>query len=1092
MNKLIFSVILILIALGTRVSAQSEARLLRFPTISATEIVFSYAGDLYTVPRQGGTARRLTTHDGYEVFPRFSPDGSQIAFTGQYDGNTEVFLIPAAGGEPKRLTWTATLDRDDISDRMGPNNLVMTWTPDGKEILFRSRKKSFNSFKGQLFKVTAAGGVCQELPFSVASWATYSSNGSELAMNQVFREFRTWKYYRGGMADDVWIYNFDSGKWQRLFQNEAQDIMPMWHGNKIYFISDRDRTMNLFSYDLQSNQTEKLTTFTEYDIKFPSLGPDAIVFENGGYLYTYDLNSGKTEKISIKIADDHNAGRNAQVDASKFIDSWEVSPGAERLTLGARGDIWTLPLKSGVTRNLTRTSGVHERNSVWSPDGKWLAWISDQNGEDEIYLQAADGSAPPRQLTKGADTYKYTLRWSPDSKTILFNDKMLRLSLVDVATGAITQVDKSVSWEITNFDWSPDSKWIAYVMPMPAAHSRLVLYEVAAKKSTVVTDGWYNVGNPSFSPDGKYLYFVSQRDFNPIYSNSEWNHAYVNMSNVYLLVLSKEEKSPLAKENDDVKPGEAKEENKEAKKDDKGKDEKDKAPAKEPVKVKVDLDGLGDRVVEISGKASNYFRVDATEKGVYYQRRSWEDKGTQLVYFDLKKKEETVIGEFDGYRLTADQKSMVIQNKGNYYKVDAPSGEVKLKDAADLSAMKVVINKREEWNAIYMECWRQMRDFFWDPKMHGVDWLAMRKKYEPLLPYVNHRNDLNYLIGELIGELNVGHAYINGGDRPQPERIKMGLLGAQLSKQGDAYRIDRILPGESWVEGMRSPLKEIGLKVAEGNYILAVNGVSVKDMPDIYQGLAGTAGKQVELTLNTSAKTEGSWKIMVEPIDDESDLYYFNWVRNNIRKVDEATNGQVGYIHVPDMGPHGLNEFVKYFYPQLNKKALIIDVRGNGGGNVSPMLIERLRRELDMVLITRNCAPSTSPAQMVLGPKVCLIDQYSASDGDLFPYRFRQNKLGKLVGQRSWGGVVGIRGSLPLIDGGDLRKPEFSRYDIDGKEWIIEGHGVDPDIEVIGDPHQDYLGNDLQLKAGIEEILKELKAHPQELAPVPNGPDKSK
>lgn len=1060
--------------------SQSEARLLRFPAVHGKQIVFTYAGDLYTVDKSGGTARKLTSDAGFEMFPRFSPDGKKIAFTGQYEGNSEVYVIPAAGGTPVRLTYTATLGRDDISDRMGPNNIVMTWK-DSTTVVFRSRMKSFNDFKGQLYEITLKGGLPKELPLPCGGFCSYSPDGAQLAYNRVFREFRTWKYYRGGMADDIWIYDFASKKTVDITNDPAQDIFPMWNGPVVYFLSDRDRIMNLFSYNTQTKELKKLTDFTEYDIKFPSLGDQEIIFENGGFIYLYSLTSGETKKVTVLISDDETQARTEMRDASKYINTFSVSPDGKRIALGARGDVFTVPAKAGITRDLSKTSGVHERDVAWSPDGKTIAFVSDLSGEDELYIQVQDGSAAPVQLTRKSDTYKYAPVWSPDSKKLLWADKKLRLQYVDVESQKVTLVADSKDWEFGEFSWSPDSKWIAYVQPTRNETNVIYLYELATEKKTQATDGWYSVGSPVFSPDGLYLYFTSQRDFNPTYSWTEWNHAYTDMTSIYMLTLAKATANPFAPQNDEVGTVA----NNEA--------SKDKSGDSKTVNVVVDADGLMGRILKLPLKAGSYWDLQASKTGLYYYRSTPDERKAALMYFDLKDKKENNLGAYRSYELTADGKKMLVRDDSRFSVIDLPKTKIELKDFADLSGMNIMVDLKAEWRQIFNEAWRQMRDFFYDPNMHGVNWTAIRKKYEPLAAAVNHRADLNYVIGEMIGELNVGHAYVGGGDRPVYKAVKLGLLGAQLSRDGSGYyRIDKILKGENWTSGTRSPLTEVGVEVSEGNYIIAVNGMDVSRVDDLYKLLVNMADRQVELTVNSTPSAVGAHKTIVVPVEDESGLYYYNWVQDNIRKVNEATNGKVGYIHIPDMGVEGLNEFVKYYYPQLSKKALIIDDRGNGGGNVSPMIIERLHRELVLMKMSRNTSQSPSPAGMQVGPKVCLIDHYSASDGDLFPYQFKTLGIGKLIGVRTWGGVVGIRGSLPFIDGGFLNKPEFAHYDAQGKNWIIEGHGVDPDIVVDNDPAKEYMGEDEQLNKAIEVILEELKKWPDELPGIPPFPDKTK
>jgi len=1055
-------------------SAQQEARLLRFPAIHGNQVVFTYAGDLYTVSSQGGVARKLTNDcNGYEMFARFSPDGKQLAFTAQYDGNTEVYVMPASGGEPVRLTYTATLGRDDISDRMGPNNITLTWK-DNNHIVYRSRKEAFNDFKGKLFLVSDKGGLSEDLPLPVGGFCSYSPDKSQLAYNQVCREFRTWKYYQGGMADDISIYDFKTKKTEKITDNPNQDIFPMWFGKEIYYLSDRDRIMNMFCYNTETKQTRKVTDFKEYDIKFPSLGDKSIIFENGGYIYNFDIATQKAAKITIYFEEDMIGGRTKLLDASRRIGGADVSPDGKRLVVNARGDIYTVPVKSGITRNLTETSGVHERNPRWSPDGKWIAYISDITGEDEIYIRSQDGLQKPVQITSNSDTYKYGFDWSSDSKKILWSDNKHRLRYVDVDSKKITEVDQTPDGEIHGFNWSPDNRWITYTLPRLNTTNVIMIYNLDNKEKHVVSDEWFDASNSFFSDDGKYLLYSSARNFNPIYSNTEWNHAYTNMYKLYIATLKKSTPSPFAYENDEVT---IKSDSADVKKE-------QPATPKKDMKIEIDFDGIQGRTSELNAS----YGIACIGGNVYYNRDG------NLYMFDLQKKKETDLGNYSVAAITPDNKKFLVRSeRGAYSVIDIPKGRISAEETVNLSDVKAVVDLHAEWNQIFTECWRQMRDFFYDPNMQGVNWEKIKEKYQPLVPYVNNRNDLNYIIGEMIGELNTGHAYIAGGDKPETKRISTGLLGARLSRDASGYyRIDKILAGRNWSEQLRSPLTEPGVDANVGDFITQVNGKSTKDMNDIYAALYDKAGKQVELTLNAKPSETGGRKAIVNPIADESGLYYFDWVQGNIDKVNKATDGKVGYIHIPDMGVGGLNEFIKYYYPQLNKHALIIDDRGNGGGNVSPMIIERLRRELALMAAPRNSSPYPKPDGMMIGPKILLIDRYSASDGDLFPYQFKFYKLGKLVGERTWGGVVGIRGPLPLIDGGQMNRPEFAHFDAEGKQFVIEGHGVDPDIVVVNDPAKEYAGEDQQLDKAIELILQDLKTNPGNYPARPPYPDKSK
>lgn len=1081
----LFVLFLALTGFGSLATAQAqEARLLRFPTIHGNQIVFTYAGDLYTVSATGGMARRLTSDIGFESFARFSPDGSSIAFTGQYDGNTEVYLMPAQGGVPKRLTWTATLARDDVSDRMGPNNMVIGWKDD-THVLFRSRRTDWNDFLGKLYLANVNGGPIQEIPLPRGGFGSYSPDGSQLVYNRIFREFRTWKRYRGGMADDVWLYDFASRTTTNLTDHPAQDIIPMWTEDAVYYLSDREPSyrMNLYRYDFQTKETAQLTDFTDFDIKFPSLGDEAIVFEKGGYIYRFDLATEEAVRVPVTMAEDFDGSRPSVVDVSGSVTNYEIAPDGSRAIFGARGDVFTVPESHGPTRNLTRTPGIHERNAKWSPDGRWISYVSDTTGEDEIWMAPQDGLGEAVQLTTGSRNYKYQPLWSPDSKKLLWSDRMQRLRFVDVDSREITDVADAEAWEITDYTWSPDSRWIAYVKPEDEGQGRLFLYSLESRETIPATDGWFPVSSPAFSPDGKLLFFVSGRTFNPTYGQLEFEHIYTDMSRVYFLALAKDTPNPFAPRSDEVTiQGE------------------EAAAAEAPDEpgpqggpsVRVDADGLIQRIGVLPVPAANYRGLATTGSRIFYSRGGVRaDPG--IYVFDLDTRKETQV--FDGnagFEISVDGKKMLLGTRGRYAIVNTPSGSVSPSEYLDLSDLKVTVDRHAEWQQIFQESWRQMRDFFWNPEMNGVDWPAMRDRYAPLVPHVNHRADLTYVIGEMISELNVGHTYVGGGDLPELDRIPMGLLGARLERDPDThfFRIAKILKGQNWDPGLRSPLTEIGVDVNEGEYIVAVDGRSTAEMTDIWEALAGKADKQVTLSVNASPSTSGARTTVAVPIQDERGLYYFNWVQDNIQKVSEATDGQVGYLHIPDMGVPGLNEFAKYYYPQVNKKALIIDVRSNGGGNVSPMITARLNRELVMVDKARNATPGADPGAMVVGPKVLLADEFSASDGDLMTWRFKANQIGPVIGKRTWGGVVGIRGSLPFLDGGVLNKPEFSRYDIAGRSWIIEGVGVEPDIYVDNDPALEYAGEDQQLDKAIEVIQELLKQNPGDLASPPPYPIK--
>ena len=1048
-----FLTLLLLTTACVAASAQNdEARLLRFPATNGTDVVFSYAGDLWTVPIQGGQARRLTSHIGYEMFARYSPDGKTIAFTGEYDGNREVYSIPATGGEPLRITYTATNPRDDLGDRMGPNNIVMTWSPDGKQIVFRNRTE--DGFAGQLWTISPAGGMPTQIPLPEGGWCSYSPDGKKMAYNRVMREFRTWKYYRGGMADDVWIYDPKAKKVTNISNNDAQDIFPMWIGDEIFYASDRDMVMNLFVYNTRSGQTEKVTNFKEYDVKFPSTDGKTIVFENGGWLYKLDPKTRACTKIPVMLGADDIYGRAERKQLSGQVRQASLAPDGSRVVVTARGEVFDVPVGKGVTRNLTRSSNSNDRDASWSPDGKWIAWIGDATGETELYLyDIAKGEC--KQLTSGADTYIRGIQWAPDSKHIYFTDRKNRFVEVDPLTGAKRTVMECPEAEFRGVDISPDSKWIAYTRPAANEMGIVYLRSLESGKEYPVTDRWYNSGSPTFSTDGKYLIFTSDRDMNPQYSRIEWNYSFTDMSGTYLALLAADTPSPLIAKDPEVKAGEEKADKKDAPK------KEDKAA------VKVDPEGIGERIIKLPVKGRNFY---CDGKSLWYGGRG----GTRVYTFASGEDESCCEGLMD---VTPGAKKALVMKGRDLYAVNI-GPKMALKEKINLKDMVTTVDYSQEWSQLYDEVWRAFRDGYYLENMHGRDWNAIKAKYAQLLPYAKTRLDVNYILGEMISETASGHCYVTPGAYPKPERIPMGLLGARFSKVKDGFRIDKILEGATYRPELRSPLTEPGLGVKEGDVITAIDGVSLKDVDNIYKLLIGKADVLTELTVNGK-------KVVVKPIADEGPLEHYAWVMKNIRTVEKLSGGRVGYIYIPDMGAEGLSEWARYYYPQLDKEALIVDDRANGGGNISPMIIERLQRKVYRMTMRRGSSlTGTVPEGTHTGPKVLLINKYSASDGDLFPWSFKANNLGTVIGTRTWGGIVGISGPLPYVDGTDVRVPFFTNYDAATGQWIVENHGVDPDIVLDNDPIKEFAGTDEQLEKAVKVALEQLK----DRKPLPGVP----
>ena len=1089
--KRILTVLAALLPLLAFAAESQEARLLRFPAVGGDNIVFSYAGDLYRVGINGGTAVKLTSHVGYEVFPRISPDGKTVAFTGQYDGNTEVYTIPVTGGEPCRVTYSALVGRDLVGERMGPNNIVMCWTPDGKQIVYRSKTHTFSGLRGQLCKVNAAGGPAEEIPTTEGGFCSYSPDGKQLAMNRMFREFRTWKYYRGGQADDIWINQVGTTKLEKISDNDAQDIFPMWIGTEIYYLSDRDHTMNLFCYDTRTKETRKVTDFTEYDCKFPSYSQQYVVFENGGYIYKYDVKARKCEKVTVYLENDNIYGRPEYKNVADRMFSFDLSPDGERVLIIARGDLYSLPAQHGPVYNITESSGAHEREGKWSPDGKYIAYFSDKDGEYQVYVAPSDDMGNARKMTSFKDGYPSGLQWAPDSKTLFFSTLKRELYRLDVESSVAKPLIVGEISGPRGFTISADGSWAAYTMSLGNDVSAIFLYDMASGKSYQVTDRWYDASSPIFSQDGKYLFFTSSRDFRSQYSRVEWNASYNVNDYVFVLPLAKDTPDPTVLTSDEYGAKPAKPE---------GKPGEKPAADKQKTAMKVDVDGIGQRASVLPLPAGRYRLILADAGKLYYSSGNMMMGGgprggagaSAVKVLDLKTLKTSDGPKNMPLAFTPDLKKCLVREGGKLY-VTSFGGPAKLDNPVPTAEMDMLIDHQAEWKQIYDESWRVTRDNFYVANMHGVNWNKIHDKYAVMLPYVKHRHDLTYLIGEMIGELNIGHAYITSGESPEIPRIPTGMLGGKFSKDAKtgAFRIEHIYKGASWDKSLVSPLDGPGINAKVGDYITKVNGTPASELVDIYQALVGKVGKTVSLEIADNAAGRGARTVYVKPVADEGQLAYYEWVQKNIEKVDKASNGEIGYIHIPDMSTAGLDMFTKLFYTQLDKKALIIDDRMNGGGNVSPMILERLQREAYRMSMSRwGGKNETVPNQTFYGPKVCLIDKYSSSDGDLFPYGFRQLKLGKLIGKRSWGGIVGISGSRAYLDGQDMRTPFFTSYSLEG-DWIIEGHGVDPDIEVDINPFEDYLGKDAQLDKAIEVLKAEMKNYPA-LPGTPAAPDKSK
>ncbi len=1062
----------------TQVSREKMGKLLRYPDIHGDKVVFVYGGDLWLASIHDGLARRLTTHVGQELFPKFSPDGKWIAFTGEYDGNMDVYLIPAEGGIPRRLTYHPGAD------------LVVDWYPDGKHVLFRSSRKSFSRRFNRLFKVSLNGGLPEVLPLPTGELASFSPDGKQLAYNRMSREFRTWKRYRGGMAQDIWLYDFEKNSVRRLTTFPGTDNFPMWHGDKIYFTSDRDYTMNIFEYDLKTGKVQQVTHFSEYDVKWPSLGPESIVFENGGVLYRLDLQTFKTEALRIENPGDRVLTRPGIRNVSRFIQNWGISPSGMRAVFEARGDIFTVPRKYGDVRNLTRTPGIREIRPAWSPDGRWIAYLSDATGEYELYIRPQDGTGEARQLTRGRKTYYFQPVWSPDSKKIAISDKTHSLFFVGLKDGKLHKVDHSVRADIRDYDWSPDSRWLAYVKTEHNYFGSVFLYSLDQKKVYRVTDSFTDEGSVAFDPEGKYLYFTSERHFNPMFSNFEQSFVYNVTTGIYVTTLRKDEPSPLKPLSDEEKPKEEKETGPKEKSG-----QKEKKPGSRPLQI--DVAGIGDRVVEVPVGPGNFAALQAVKRKIIflsYQKHPVGQGGPfsgDLYYYDFKKREKKkIIGGIQSAEVSADGKKLLYSAKNGqlFGIVDVQAGQKVGKGKLKTDRLEMWVDPQAEWRQMFHEAWRLERDFYYDPNMHGLDWKKVGAKYEKLLPYVAHRSDLNYLIGEMIAELNTSHTYVGGGDFPKVKREDVGLLGADLRPDpGGYYRFERIFTEKDWSSHQRTPLHEPGVEVKPGEFLIAVQGHEVHMNENPFKYFIGTVGKQIRILVNSVPSRKGARELTVVPIRSDAGLRYQAWVEANRRKVEAATGGKVAYVHVPNTSLQGLNDFIKGFYPQAQKQAIIVDERYNSGGYIPWMFVEVLRRRTLSLWARRHAEPFRSPAMAIDGPKVMIINHYAGSGGDAFPYYFKELKLGTVVGTRTWGGLVGISRNIPLMDGGRVTMPDFGMYNLKG-QWAVENYGVDPDVKVDDRPDLVVAGHDPSLEKAIEIIKQELKKHPPVLPKPPKYP----
>jgi tricorn protease len=1058
------------LTLPASAAAQVNARMLRHPDVSATHITFVYAGDIWIVPKTGGTAVRLSSPPGEESFPRFSPDGSKIAYTGNYDGNQDVYVVPTMGGTPTRVTYHPLPDR------------LVDWHPDGSRVLFASLRESGRLRYNQLFLAPSAGGMPTKLPVPYGEFGSISADGRTLAYTPMSQDFRTWKRYRGGWAPEILLFDLRDSSSTNISKSDANDAHPMMHGETLYFLSDRgaNKRQNIWAMDRASGTARQVTDFDDFDITFPAMGPEDIVFEAGGRLHLLNLASGRTSAVAVSVVTDLATLKPRAEQVGSLIQWAGVSPAGKRAAFVARGDVFTVPAEHGPVLNLTRSSGTAERYVTWSPDGKWLAYWSDRSGEYELTVRAADGTGDERKLTSLGKGYRYAGHWSPDSKKVAFADQDMRFYVYDFDRNRVTRMDSSAVWmghgqlATMPFAWSSDSRWVTYARPVTSSNTAVFLYDTQDSRLHQVTSGYFADLQPTFDPDGKYLYYLSNRNFEPVYGDFDNSWTYPNATAIMAVGLRTDAPSPIAPRNDSEKAdtGKAGETGK-APEAGKPGDAAKPDTARKPVEIH--LDGLEARAVMLPPKPGNYTRLTAAKGKVLYVRAPRTGSGgdqSPIVYYDLEEREEkTVLDDANAFQLSQDGKKLLVTNNGRWAIVDLKPA-VKMDKPLRTAEMETVVDPRAEWRQMFTDAYRFERDLFYDAGMHGVDWDGLRARYGRLLEDAVTRWDVNFVLGEFIAELNASHTYRGGGDTDEAANRGVGMLGADFALENGAFRIMRIVRGGPW-DDARSPLDEPGVGVKAGDYVLAVNGIPLDTSREVYAAFAGLTSAPVLLTVNGSPSMDGSRTVLVKPLANDTDLRYAEWIEQRRRRVDEATNGRVGYIYVQSTGVDAQNELVKQFMAQWRKEGLIIDERWNSGGQIPDRFIELLNRPALSYWATRNGESWQWPPVAHFGPKVMLINGWSGSGGDAFPFYFREAKVGPLIGKRTWGGLIGISGAPELIDGGNVTVPTFRMYDVRG-QWFPEGIGVAPDIEVEDDPSVIVRGRDPQLERAIEEVMKAL------------------
>lgn len=1074
-----FRSLLLATVVGLSAPAAAQTLLVRQPSISEKQIAFAYANNIWIVDRTGGDARRLTSFQGETADPKLSPDGRWVAFSGKYAGTESVYLVPVEGGEPKRLTWHPS------------GSSVIGWTPDSRRVVFVSNRASAPAGHTKPWTVSIDGGPELALPVPRASQGSLSPDGKRMAYVMPNFSDPEWRNYRGGQTRPVWIQNLETHDLETPPWTESRDVEPVWIGETIYFLSDRDYLMNIWSYQTRTKQLAQVTKFTDYDIKTLAAAGGVLAFEKGGRIHTLDPKTGQSQAVNITVRGDFPWLTPQWKPVTGLVFNAALSPTGKRAVIEARGDIITVPAEKGDWRNLTASSGSAERNPAWSADGKWISWFSDKSGEYRLVIAPADRSAPPREIDLPTPTFHYTPQWSPDSKKLLFTDTGLKLWVVDIATAKATHLDTDnymVPERSMNPSWSPDSKWITYTKRLVTQLHSVFVAEVATGKVSQVTDGMADATWPAWDASGKYLYFLASTDFG---LNTEWlemqSYQRPVTRAVYLAVLKKGEPSPLLPESDDEKAADT-----------------TKAKPDTSKVVTIDFDGLSSRIVAVGAALRNYSGLRAGAAGTIFFLEGIPATGATagpspantLHRFQLADRKtipfSTAVRD---YRVSADGKKLLVQNAGGGWQiVDADKGPPAAgSGAVNLASVQIMVDPRAEFRQMFDEGWRFQRDFLYVPNLQGADYVKTKALYNAMADDVRHRSDLVYLQDMMGGEVAVGHSFVFPGDLPAVPTVNNGLLGADYAIENGRYQITKIYTGESWNPNLKAPLGAPGIDVNVGDYLLAINGTDVAGTDNIQRLLEGTSGKQTVITVNNRPAPDGARRVTVVPVPNESGLRLFDWVEGNRRKVDQLSGGKLAYVYLPNTGQGGYTFFNRYYYAQQDRQGVILDERFNGGGSVADYIVDIVARDLHGYFNNPvgERRPFTTPAAGIWGPKVMLINESAGSGGDMLPFMFRRMKIGPLIGTKTWGGLVGIWDTPPLIDGGAMLAPRGGFFDLSGK-WAIENEGVAPDIEVEMAPKAVLAGQDPQLERGVQEALRLLREKPVVLKPEPAPPIRSR